>query len=702
MEKLISLQLRFQDKAKKNKVKLLKILIIIAIAISLLVISIIIKNMVSEWYWDKHGQGFYWSDPELFGTIYEGDTWYIEAYVDASWYYEPYLKSFRFENWNPYAGGQGPLNGYAYGPMFVFGLYFISLVISIFYPNMPIDELVPLSVKWTHIAFDSLSVVMVYLIVVMLKSFKQNEFKRHSYGILAASIFACMPINLIYVDSLYLNTPQMTFFTLLSLLLFMKDRYRVGAFILSIAWLTKQMPLFLLIPWFFIVWKKKSLKSAFMDFLLPFLLTTVIISLPWLIMTPRNYLRRVFGPGRPVRVFNVEDALSSTYNGRTVTLAHSFLQLGNEGLAVFYHQINLYMIPFVLFYLIAVMFAYFNGEKIGNNESYQIIFVTWVLINTHLFISRGVYKYYNAFLTPFVVISLLVFFDDVIPKAIGEMPKLKENTLKILKPRDGAKNDLEDGVKSKSNEKIPLLQKMIFPVSLTITFLGSCAAFYYFNWILIVNSRHLHPLYLLILFGIVSVLIHPSIYASLFKKDNYWMIFIDLRYILKEFGLILLSFGNYIRKIVDKFGLILLSFDNYIRKIVDKVQKKFDYIESKIFKYKDSTPKLDGLNIFVANLTHFWERFGLILLSFDNSIHKLTNTVQEKFDYIESKFESSEFSFFLTDIFCAFIVLLAYTILLGVCIGLVLILFDNAIRKLVDKVQEKLDYIESKFERSKD
>ena len=287
MEKLKSLPLRFLDKVKENPEKKLRILLMVLVSISLLTVSLIIKNMVSNWYWETRvpSWGFYWTDPELFGTVYEGKIWYLETYIDSSYYYEPYLQAFRFENWNPYAGGPGPLNGYAYGPMFIFGIYFISLLISLFCPQMPISELVPLSVKWTHIAFDSLSVVMVYIIIVLLKSFKKKELKRQIYGVLGAVIFMFMPINLLYVDCVYLNTPQMTFFTLLSLLLFMKERYRVGAFILSIAWLTKQMPLFLLIPWFFIVWKKKDLKSAFVDYLFPFLLTTIIISLPWLIMT---------------------------------------------------------------------------------------------------------------------------------------------------------------------------------------------------------------------------------------------------------------------------------------------------------------------------------------------------------------------------------------------------------------------------------
>lgn len=567
MENLKTLQLRISNKVKENNGKKLKVLYSAIIAILLFIISISIKGCVSFWYWKNHGLGFYWTNPTgFFGKVYTGDVWYLEAYVDSSYYYEPYLQAFRYENWNPYAGGLGPLNGYAYGPMFIFGMYFISLIISLLYPNMLIADLVPFSVKWTHIVFDSLSVLMVYFIVISLKNFKKYEIKRYYFGALAALIFACMPINLIYVDSLYLNTPQMTFFALLSLFLFMKDKYRIGAFILSVAWLSKQMPLFFVIPWFFIVWKKKDLKSAFMDFLLPFLFTTIIISLPWLILSPYGYVRRVFGPGRPLGGFDVATALSSANNGKTVTLAHSFLELGAEKLAIFYHTINSYMVPFVIFYLLAVMLAYFNGKEIGNNESYLIIITTWIAIGTHLFISRGVYKYYNAFLTPFVLLGVLVFFDDLAHKVVSMIPKLyryEQQVRGYFKTKVLKKTEIKELKELKLEIRT---KQVIFYTFLVSMFLGSSALFYYFNHVLIANSRFLHPLYLLILLIVVSLFIHPSMYASLFKAESYKMIWVDLVYIYKECVRGINSFAKYCVSLYLKIQTIVKTFIRNLQK----------------------------------------------------------------------------------------------------------------------------------------
>ena len=120
----LELRNRIQKLSLKDipRERLNSFLLVLVISIVLFVLSLYFKNLVSEWYWRNHDSGFYW-------TRYEGgsiaSTWYLEAYSDASYYYEPYLSSFRYDNWNPYAGGEGPLNGYAYGPMFIYGLYFI-------------------------------------------------------------------------------------------------------------------------------------------------------------------------------------------------------------------------------------------------------------------------------------------------------------------------------------------------------------------------------------------------------------------------------------------------------------------------------------------------------------------------------------------------------------------------------------------------
>ncbi len=520
---------------KLSRERKINLIIIIIICISLLVFSVVMKNFFSQLYWREHnmdyGWGFYWTHFNTTTITYDNGTvvtyenineitaiWYIEAYSDSSHYYEPYLYSFRFKNWNPYEGGtyeKDPLNGYAYGPMFIYGLYIISLFVSLFNPGMSRAALISNSVKWTHIVFDSFCVIMLYLVIISLKSFKEKKIKKHSFGFLGATVFLFMPINLLYVDSLYLNTPQMTFFTLLCFLLFIKEKYRSSAFFLAIAWLSKQMPLFLLIPWFLIIWKKDSLKKALLDFVFPFLVTTFLISLPWLFMSPYSYIWRVFGPGKPLATVD----LSLIRN--TVTLAHTIKFLGKPGFATTYAKINSYMIPFFAIYVIIVLISYFRGNKIGNDESVNTIFTSWILIGTHLFISRGVYKYYNAFLTPFVILSFLVFLDTQISSLVSKKMEIRSSEEK--KEKGTAKERV-------FSLKLDNFKEML----LFLSFILSCAVFYYWNWVVIVKDRNLHPLFLLVLFVVISVLIPSDLYRSLITKQSYKMIKLDVIEIYKQ------------------------------------------------------------------------------------------------------------------------------------------------------------------------
>lgn len=520
-----------------NKKLIIQVSIILTICIFLFSLSLILKNFASNAYWEQHDAnrdfGFFWMFYDENDVLIE--VWEIEAYIDASYYYEPYLYNFRFLNWNPYAGGEGPLDGYAYGPIFIYGLYLISLVVSLFNPNMSRTILVSESVKWTHIVFDSLCVIMLYLIIISLKAFKEKKVKKHFVGFLGASSLMLMPINLLYVDSIYLNIPQMTLFTMIAFLLFIRERYKITAFILTIAWLSKQMPLFLLAPWFLIIWKKKDLRTALVDFLLTFLLTSFIISLPWMFVSPYEYFAKLFGPGKPLAILSLDNA----YRGSTVTLAHTFLYLGSESLAQFYKVINDYMIPFLLVYIVSLLITYFRGKEIGNDESLFTLHATWIILISHVFLSRGIFKYYDAFITPFIVLILIIYLDKFICIVIEILRKESSSVI-------------HKGLQSKKNEEktqkiwMTVLQESLFYV----LFLGLTTFFYYINFIVITKSRFLHPLYLLILFVVVSVLFPPSIFKSLFEAKSYKML-------IRDVILIFQNTVQFIKKIFNRSKIVL-------------------------------------------------------------------------------------------------------------------------------------------------
>ncbi|MHA1302577.1 MAG: hypothetical protein ACTSQE_12080 [Candidatus Heimdallarchaeaceae archaeon] len=500
-----------------KQAQIVESIVIVFLTLLLFVLALYVKNAFHEWYYYQEGINFYWYyDPNDSQAV-----WYIEGYVDASYYYQPYLYAFRYQNWNPYSGGEGPLNGYAYGPLFIYGLYFISLFVSMFNPSYTNDKVVIESVKWTHIVFDALCVSLLYIIIINLDYFKSKRYSKHFFGVLLSLIYIWIPFNLIYVDSLSLNIPQMTFFTLLSLLFFLKEKYTLSSFFLTIAWLSKQMPLFLVIPWFLILWKKENnLKKALLDFLLPFFFMTCLFSIPWVFLEPYSYIFRLFGPGKPLDFVS----LSAKYNGYTVTLAHSFLKLGSETLANFYLVINKYMIPFFLFYMLSLLIAYFNGKQLFSDETQFLVYTTLVILVTHVFISRGIYKYYDAFFSPFFLLCMILLFSDFLSHIEQKQKKLIVDEEKV-----GRTFCIIENINMSLHSKTFLYNVLLFFYLIFSSFI-----LYYVDWIIITKSRFLHPLYLLLIFIFLSTMLKGEYYSSLFKKANYKMIWTDIVEIIQR------------------------------------------------------------------------------------------------------------------------------------------------------------------------
>ena len=171
------------------------------------------------------------------------------------------------------------------------------------------------------------------------------------------------------------------------------------------------------------------------------------------------------------------------------------------------------MIPFLLIYIISLLITYFKGKEIGNDESLFTLHTTWIILISHVFLSRGVFKYYDAFITPFIVLLIILYLDKFIGIGIGKLRK---------EPSSVVNKDLKDKKKEEKTQKIwnILLQESLFYV----LFLGLTTLFYYINFIIITKSRFLHPLYLLIILVAVSVLFPPSIFKSIFEVKSYKML----------------------------------------------------------------------------------------------------------------------------------------------------------------------------------
>ncbi|MHA1397874.1 MAG: hypothetical protein ACTSSF_09240, partial [Candidatus Heimdallarchaeaceae archaeon] len=472
---------------EKNKID---IVISMIIAIVLFALSLYFKNLISSKIFEKVGRSFYYSFLNSSGTKV---TWYFENYGDDIAFYQQFLSAFLFDRWNPYARSEGVLDYYVYGPVFIYSLVLFYGLVFIFHPGFSKNVIVVDSVKWFAIVSDSLSVVMLYLLIIELDFLKNKRILKHFIGIIGAVFLAFMPMNLFYVDTYHLNIPQMTFFTLLGLYFFIKNNFKLSAGAFTIGWLSKQIPLFLVIPLFFILAKKENVKFALKRFLLPFIGFSFLLSIPWIFTNPLLYPVRLFGAGRPLWYATLTP--EGIQHG--VTLAHTILYFGAEILAQIYVYINLSMLPFLITYFIAVLMSYVKGKELAENQSLFVNYVGWFFILIHTFLSRGVFKYYDAFLNPFFILMSIVFaynFRCLIKKIFGnEKIKVSEEGIEILTP----------------------LERIFYNTFFVFTILLLLGSFFGLNWLIMITVRFLHPLILLCVLIVLSFLIPLDFYKVL-------------------------------------------------------------------------------------------------------------------------------------------------------------------------------------------
>ncbi len=492
-----------------------EILLICIISIALFSLAMYLKDIIGERIFNEVQWSFSYTHMTEKGPV----IWYFEIYQDSIYYYDSFLEAFRYDGWNPYARTEGELDYYLYGPIFIYSLYFTSLFVSAFEPNLAREFLLQKSVKWTALTYDALSVVMIYILILCLKDFKDKKIRRHIIGLIAAFAYIFLPVNLLYIDSVHLNGPQMTFFTLVMLIFFLREKYRLSAYFLTIAFLSKQIPLFFLIPLFSILWKNHDLSFAYKKFLRPFLFSNLLLAIPWIFLTPHLYVGRIFAAGRSLWYVTLTE--EGIRHG--VTLAHSILHLGSKFLANVYMYINIPMIPFILFYGVALLVGHFNAQKISKDETVFISYLTWLLLIIHVFMARGIFKYYDIFLSPFLILFSLLFVNR-------GLIKLK----KSIDKKRGIIIQNNDASESEDVLFFSLSKETLYFVALCFSFLVCMVAVYGINWFIMITIRFMHPTILLGLTFFISFFIPLDFYKSLIKKENYRILKEDIKFFFKS------------------------------------------------------------------------------------------------------------------------------------------------------------------------
>lgn len=168
------------------------------------------------------------------------------------------------------------------------------------------------------------------------------------------------------------------------------------------------------------------------------------------------------------------------------------------------------MIPFLIVFLMGTFMSHFKGKEIISDEFNFYIFMNWFLIILHTFLSRGVFKYYDAFLSPFMIIASLLTINKII-SLIKE--KNREN--------DSYLSYQEEDITIEQSERNKTKQEILFQGFLLSSFLVSIACLYGINWWLMIIIRFMHPMLLLGLTIVTSITMPVFLYKSLFAKENY-------------------------------------------------------------------------------------------------------------------------------------------------------------------------------------
>ncbi len=338
---------------------------------------------------------------------YRGDFWQvliintIEPYTDYDFYYKTFAREFIFGGWLPYLE-KLPYGKYdvefLYPPFFLYAvsiMAFISLDL-VFLPLFIADILLPL---------------VIYKFLIKSKGKIVAE-----WGFLAA---AFCPLSIFYDGGMFLNTSLVTLFFIISLYFLSIDRYIKAVIILAVSFLFKQTVIFYIFPIIlYIVFrtseKEESIFTRFsrtVYYFGLFALVVILGSLPWIILDPYDYVR-------------------SLSVGQSPTLQPEFITPHATAPMQWYSFLILFGAPYWLLYIVGfltftllglfiiqvadmlLLSRWYKKKSLDWPKILDIVVFTAIL--SHLFFSRGVYKYYFAFHVPIVILWLTFHFGEII------------------------------------------------------------------------------------------------------------------------------------------------------------------------------------------------------------------------------------------------------------------------------------------------
>ena len=232
---------------------------------------------------------------------------------------------------------------------------------------------------------------------------------------ISALIYFLNPFTLLYSSFTWLNPSICTFFVALSFYFLLKKKNTYSLVSLGIATMYKQFAIvFFPLILIYVIKQKRPEKfvnkfKATIKYALPYCLTLLLISFPFLIYDYQAYINQVFFNNA---FFTPENLNWAAYHlGAAVRLTDPIILLG--GANIFTLTIN-YLIAYYILLGTSLIVIYisllrFNNKKDAKQNSNKLFIKAlylsiFLIIALQIFYPRGAYKFYLILLAPFISI----------------------------------------------------------------------------------------------------------------------------------------------------------------------------------------------------------------------------------------------------------------------------------------------------------
>ncbi|MFX0124163.1 MAG: hypothetical protein ACFFAE_11045, partial [Candidatus Hodarchaeota archaeon] len=327
----------------------------------------------------------------------------LEPYFDYKYYYREFAQEFINGNWFPYISETSDqiLDSYVYPPLF---LYIIAIP-AIF------------SVDLVFIPLFLADLFLPFVIYRLLARSSEEEVAE--WGFLA--VLFC-PLSIVYNGGLFFNTSLVVLIFIVSIYFVHVKRFKYATLTLAASFLLKQIILIFILPILLYIILKSS-ENNYISYLKQIsiysgiLIGTIFVgSLPWILVSPGRYLESIF--------MSQQITFNPTFISRELTWPvhwYSFLIELHAPYWFLYITgfLNFTMLGLISLQVINTSLLVHWQNKNSLNWLKFLDLIVFTAILSHLFLPRGVFKYYFTLHVPLVILWICFHFGTSLTSSTG-------------------------------------------------------------------------------------------------------------------------------------------------------------------------------------------------------------------------------------------------------------------------------------------